>query len=157
AADYFRRARTDQDRRAQASWHWLEGLIHSARQEPRAAIAAYQQAVARKDEALFDPDFPGYLLRALADAQLRAREYDEAYRVLGQALDAYELFVDPLRQSDESARLAQAAAAAGQYANAYLLIRWAWLCRRAIYLHRAAGRTYLRHALLGAHSAPPDA
>jgi len=156
AADYLGRAHAPDDRRVLASWHWLNGLIHTARDETHDAVVAYRQAVALIDTAPVAPDFSVYVLRALADALLRDGVAREAHRVFGEALDAYERFADPQLRADDAIHRAQAAAGAGQYVNAYMLLSWAWGSRREAAVQRTAARMYLYHALLGFRAAPAD-
>jgi len=156
ATDYLGRAHAPDDRRMLASWHWLNGLIHTARDETHDAVVAYRQAVALIDTAPVAPDFSVYVLRALADALLRDGVAREARRVFGEALDAYERFADPQLRADDAIHRAQAAAGAGQYVNAYMLLSWAWGSRREAVVQRAAARMYLYHALLGFRAAPAD-
>ncbi len=63
---------------------------------------------------------------------------------------------DPQLRADDAIHRAQAAAGAGQYVNAYMLLSWAWGSRREAAVQRAAARMYLYHALLGFRAAPAD-
>ena len=156
AAEYLGRAHAPDDRRVLAYWHWLNGLINTARGETHDAVVAYRQVVALLDAAPVDPDFAVYVLRALADALLREGVAREAHRVLGEALHAYERFADPQLRGDDAMHRAQAAAESGQYVNAYMLLSWAWGSRREAAVQHAAVRIYLYHALLGFRTAPAD-
>src|SRR5260370_34278864 len=156
ATDYLGRAHAPDDGRMLASWHGLNGLIHTARDETHDAVVAYRQAVALIDTAPVAPDFSVYVLRALADALLRDGVAREARRVFGEALDAYERFADPQLRADDAIHRAQAAAGAGQYVNAYMLLSWAWDSRREAVVQRAAARMYLYHPLLRFRPPPPD-
>lgn len=155
-AEAYRQLVDERDTRSIAAYHWLLGHIALASANIDQAHLEFARALEANSDGQGDPDSALAIRRTLAETHRARHDFGQAHQIEAEALRDYERQASLKESANWSRARAETAATAGDYVNAYLLIRWAWNSQREAYLHRHAARLYLRHATYADENMPAE-